>query len=119
MSDATDRLSSIVYGFCAFLILLLFVQWLLPPRMPVVGPPPATAQCEGEPIVVDFRYDGAINEPWTCRVQCDDKKPRYVLYTNGVATQCETPPGCNDYGEDNGITCTPPVATPASTNVES
>jgi hypothetical protein len=67
-------------------------------------------QCIGEPIEVDFAYNGGVNEPWTCQVQCDDDEPRYILYSNGMATQCETPPGCNDTGEDTGVTCTPPAA---------
>lgn len=65
-------------------------------------------QCVGEPIVVDEPYNGGVLEPWTCRVQCDGDVPRYILYSNGMATQCETPPGCNDRGEDLGETCQVP-----------
>lgn len=67
-------------------------------------------ECIGQPIAVDFPYMGTIAEPWSCQEQCNDDAPRYILYSNGRATQCETPPGCNDYGEDRGMTCVPPGA---------
>jgi hypothetical protein len=51
-----------------------------------------------------------VNSPYECKIQCDDDEPRYILYKNGKAAQCETPPGCLDYGEDHRITCAPPVA---------
>lgn len=110
MSDKPSALASLVYGFCGFIVLLLAVQWILPERVPTLEPPEPQAECKGEPIFVDFAYNGGVNEPWTCRVQCDDQKQRYVVYTNGTATQCEDLPGCNDWGEDNGVTCTAPMA---------
>ncbi|TSC58064.1 MAG: hypothetical protein Greene041662_821 [Candidatus Peregrinibacteria bacterium Greene0416_62] len=61
--------------------------------------------CIGEPIVVDYAYDNRMLEPHACKIQCSDNKPRYIQYTNGLATQCETPPGCNDWGEDRRVTC--------------
>jgi hypothetical protein len=69
-----------------------------------------SSACIGEPLVVDFPYLGTVNEPWTCKVQCEDGKRRYILYSNGKATQCQDPPGCNDTGEDTGVTCIPPTA---------
>lgn len=91
------------------LLLIVALQSVVPraytpqPKEPVVEVP-----CKGMPITVDFAYTGGVNDPWTCQVQCQDDKPRYILYSNGKATQCQVPPGCNDYGEDNGVTCTVP-----------
>ncbi len=65
----------------------------------------ATDTCKGEPINVPLAYVGSPLDPWSCQPQCDDKKQRYLVYTNGVATQCETLPGCFDTGEDSGMTC--------------
>lgn len=104
-----------VIGILGVLALIVIVQSLMPreyvsqPREPVVEKP-----CTGQAIQVAFPYTGSINDPWTCKEQCDDNKPRYILYSNGKATQCETPPGCNDIGEDRGITCTPPGGNSAS-----
>ncbi|OGJ63760.1 hypothetical protein A3C37_00825 [Candidatus Peribacteria bacterium RIFCSPHIGHO2_02_FULL_53_20] len=61
--------------------------------------------CVGEPIVVGYAYDYQMLEPHACKIQCSDKKQRYIQYTNGLATQCDTPPGCNDIGEDRRVTC--------------
>ncbi len=60
---------------------------------------------------MDFPFIGTVNQPWSCQEQCNDDKPRYLLYSNGKATQCETPPGCNDTGEDSNVTCKPPVVS--------
>lgn len=114
-----EQLTNIVYGFCGFVLLLVVVQWMLPERIPEVAPPAPIGACEGEPIFVTYAYTGAVNDPWECQVQCDDQKLRYIAYTNGLGTQCQDLPGCNDWGEDNGITCTTPNAnvspvTPAS-----
>jgi hypothetical protein len=96
---------------CAVILLVVIFESLHPARY-VSKPPPIVAQknCVGSPIVVTFPFTGAVNDPWTCQVQCKDDKPRYVLYSNGRATQCDTPPSCLDYGEDHGITCNPPGA---------
>lgn len=64
--------------------------------------------CIGEPIEVDYAYDYKIMEPHACKPQCTDGKQRYILYTNGLATQCEMLPGCNDTGEDRRVTCVVP-----------
>lgn len=70
--------------------------------------------CTGKPINVDYAYDYKMLEPHACKIQCSDNKPRYILYTNSLATQCETPPGCNDTGEDRKITCVVPVEAATS-----
>ncbi len=103
-----DRIITIV---CAVILVIVGVQSLFP-RSYVPAPPAPPAEltaCVGDPIEVDFAFNGTVNDPWTCQVQCSDNKPRYILYTNGRATQCETPPGCNDIGEDNNIPCLPSV----------
>lgn len=93
------------------ILVILIVQTI---RGPVNhGTPGDIAQegdpCVGEPIVVDYAYDYAMLEPHACKIQCSDSKPRYIQYTNNMATQCETPPGCNDLGEDRRVTCIPPA----------
>lgn len=101
----------ILVGICGLILGIVIVQALFPAKYVSAPPPPATpvVACVGTPIPVDFPFTGAVNEPWTCQVQCTDGKPRFILYSNGKGTQCETPPGCNDIGEDNNITCTPPT----------
>jgi len=70
------------------------------------------APCVGQPIVVNYPFphpeDADFENPWECQVQCADKVQRYILYSNGRATQCSKVPGCLDQGEDNWATCTPP-----------
>ncbi len=100
-----------IVGLCTLILLTVAIQAFFPAQyvsVPQVPKTPVIA-CAGAPIVVDFPFTGGVNEPWTCKVQCDDDEPRYILYTNGKATQCEIPPGCNDTGEDSNITCTPPA----------
>ncbi len=96
--------------FCAIFLILIY-QGLRVARIPAVTPQEPETACTGEPIVVDFPYLGTVNDPWTCQVQCGDQKQRFILYSNGKATECEELPGCNDRGEDSGITCTPPAAS--------
>lgn len=106
--------SRVVGAVCGLMFGIVAVQAMLPDGEPPMPPPPApTASCVGQPIEVDYRYSGWL-EPHECAVQCDDDKPRYILYTDGRATQCQTPPGCNDEGEDKGIFCTPPNASPGA-----
>lgn len=77
-------------------------------------PPPQPGQmCKGEPIIAGYPYQGGLLDPHACKVQCEDGRQRYVVYTNGMATQCQEPPGCLDWGEDNGVTCEPPLVSPA------
>ncbi|GEM_PF-1346339 len=104
---------------CGFILVVTVASRLFPPvyRTPTEDILPSSA-CIGAALNVDFPYLGTVNEPWTCQVQCTDGKPRYILYSNGKATQCQEPPGCNDTGEDTGVTCIPPqAATSAGASV--
>lgn len=106
MEFTTPRL---VGAVCGLMFVVVAVQAAMPRGVPVPPPPgePET-ECVGEPIPVDFAYAG-WSEPHTCAAQCEDGEPRYILYSDGQATQCEPPPGCNDWGEDKGILCAPPL----------
>lgn len=64
--------------------------------------------CEGAPLPVSYPYAGGFLEPHACAMQCQDQIQRYVVYSNGFATQCEKLPGCRDLGEDQGVICVPP-----------
>lgn len=101
----------IVLIFGIILVSTAFVR-VFPPmyRTPTEDILPSSA-CKGEAIIVDVPYVGTVNEPWTCQVQCEDKKQHYILYSNGKATQCQELPGCNDTGEDTGVTCVPPASS--------
>ncbi len=112
-----DRQSSetLVLGFLGIVLVAMVVQAFIPARAPGAARPQPDAPveaCVGEPIAIDYPYEGMSVDPHTCKVQCEDGKQRYILYTNGKATPCERVPGCLDYGEDRGITCTPPTKTP-------
>ncbi|MDD5469193.1 MAG: hypothetical protein PHO92_00100 [Candidatus Peribacteraceae bacterium] len=93
------------------ILLLLAVQSCIEKELPKATPPPPQAPCKGEPITVGYTFphpsDASFDNPWECKVQCEDKVQRYIYYTNGVATQCASLPSCLDWGEDNLITCTP------------
>lgn len=67
--------------------------------------------CEGTALFVEYPYVGRVIEPHACAPQCVDQVQRYVVYTNGLATQCAPLPGCSDLGEDRGITCRIPGST--------
>lgn len=94
---------AVIFAFVA-------TQALLTPAAPRRSPaqPPQDQPCRGDPISVKYPYGGDFLQPHECVVQCDERRTRYILYANGKATQCETLPGCSDWGEDNGITCIPP-----------
>lgn len=110
----TDRMAQLATGYVLGGILLIIVVQAFLPEGPLPGVTPVkTESCVGQPIVVDYDFGGSFMEPHACAVQCDDDKPRYILYKNGKATQCETPPGCNDYGEDRGVTCEVPAQSTA------
>jgi len=99
--------SKIAAGFLVVVLLVLLLQAsrseFIEPR-----PPPAPGQeCEGQPIVVNYPYQGGLLAPHACRVQCEDNVQRYIVYTNDMATQCDKPPSCLDWGEDKGVTCKP------------
>ena len=100
----------LVLGFCVIVLLILTWHALNPASM---MKPPKTDEvpCVGQPITVSYSYKHKQESPFECKVQCGGNNPRYILYTNGLATQCEEPPGCTDYGEDFDITCVAPVVS--------
>ena len=69
------------------------------------GPERKEEDCFGEPLYVDYPFKDSYLEPHACELQCEDGIQHYVIYSNNLATQCETLPGCNDEGEDRGVTC--------------
>lgn len=97
-------------ALCVMALLLLTVAWQQthPAPEPTVTFDARGVPCIGSPIAVTYPFKGNPEGPWECRVQCDDRQPRYILYSNGIATQCDVPPACNDRGEDDGVTCEPP-----------
>ena len=95
--------------FFTFICAVVVFQAYAPERIPLVKN--IDKPCKGTPIVVDYPYEGGFLDPHACKVQCDGDEPRYVQYSNNFGTQCETPPGCNDWGEDKGITCKLPSAS--------
>lgn len=111
----TSPLQRFITGFFVFVFALVALQSIFPRGGRTVAKAPvAPGPCQGEAITVDFPYAGGTLDPWTCQVQCTDKKQHYILYADGQATQCESLPGCNDWGEDNGVTCTPPGTSTSS-----
>jgi hypothetical protein len=92
--------------FFGIIAVLLVVHALFPPEPKKFDPSAmADGQCEGEALMVPYEYNGNVVDPWSCKIQCDDQKQRYLVYMNNVGTQCEPLPGCNDQGEDRGVTC--------------
>lgn len=63
--------------------------------------------CEGVKLSVSYPYAGGFLDPHACAIQCQDQQQRYIVYSNGFATQCEKLPGCRDLGEDRGVICIP------------
>lgn len=104
---SSDREHLVVYTFCLFIASILVLQWIFP-RAYTPGSVQREPElpCIGEPIAVGYAYNYAPAEPYECKVQCLDNRQRYIAYTNGLATQCGTPPNCFDWGEDQGVTCT-------------
>lgn len=108
MHFTTPRLVGFV---CGLMLCIVLVQAALPtPAAQTPPPPPAPVTCIGDPIPVDYVFTG-WNQPHACAVQCEDDQPRYILYSDGKAAQCQTPPGCNDEGEDRGILCEPALTS--------
>lgn len=109
----------IIFGV---IVALLLIQAVFP-RQAVPRDLTASAEedCVGEALPIPYEYTGNVVDPWSCQVQCQDQKQRYLVYTNGVATQCETLPGCNDWGEDRGQTCNIPGSedVPMTTDMSS
>jgi hypothetical protein len=92
--------------FCTVVLLILTHRAFF--WEPSVPPAPPPKDCKGEPIYVDYAYLGGNKDPHACSVQCGTRTQRFIYYSDNLAAQCETPPGCLDWGEDNGITCTVP-----------
>lgn len=90
------------------LVVMLLIVAMQSHLRPVIRPkldPIQGEDCIGTPIKVDYSYAGVEASPHECKSQCTDGIIRYILYSDGQATQCETLPGCSDWGEDNGVTC--------------
>lgn len=105
--------------FGGLILLVLLVQAVFPKQAKPFDPKEtATTECVGTPIQVPYEYKGTVVEPWSCRPQCDDQKQHYLVYVNGIATQCEMLPGCNDWGEDRGETCKIPGGNDAADESE-
>lgn len=103
-----QRLQQTVIGILGLLLIIVIYKSVVPRAyVPEPEEPVIEVACIGQPIRIDQPYVGTVVDPWTCQIQCNDDQPRYILYSNGKATQCETPPGCNDFGEDRGVTCVP------------
>lgn len=100
----TGHVPAIIIGL--IVVITAFQALTREPIEPTI-PPLQGASCEGEPIEVDYPYGGGLMAPHECTIQCDLNSPRYILYSDGKATQCERLPGCTDWGEDNGVTCIP------------
>src|SRR5687768_3064355 len=91
---------NVVLGFFGLIFIVLFYQAVRIARVPTAPPKEEVveAECIGEALSIPYAYNYTIVEPHSCAPQCADGKQRYLLYTNGVATQCELLPGCNDVG---------------------
>lgn len=102
----------LVYSLCLLIVGILVWQWIFP-RQYVPGSVPRQPEspCIGKAIIVDYAYNYAPADPHECKVQCGDNRPRHILYSNGLATQCGVPPNCFDWGEDQGVTCSPEAKT--------
>lgn len=107
---ARMSLEKIVYGLAGIAVIIVAWQAVRPKTDPPAEIETVTEEpCKGDSIVVNYPFGGAIASPHECKVQCIEGGIRYILYSNGSATQCETPPGCNDWGEDHNVTCIPPA----------
>lgn len=91
---------------CAVIALVLVKDAVFQEDVSALKPKP-NQPCEGQALRVDYPYHGGMLSPHACAPQCADGKQRYILYTNGKATQCQKVPGCLDWGEDQGVTCVP------------
>lgn len=102
---------SLLYILLAGILFLLVVQSCTKKELPKATPPPPKEVCRGERITVDYTFphplDASFDNPWECKIQCDDNVQRYIYYTNDVATQCAILPSCLDRGEDDLVTCIP------------
>ena len=102
-------IEKVAYSFFGVVFLVLVYQSFF--WTPVVKPfsLEPSGECVGESLFVSYPYEGRVLDPHACAPQCADQRQRYIVYTNGYATQCETVPGCSDWGEDRGKTCRIPT----------
>ena len=109
----------IILGTLGIILLIVMVEQLFPKgnALIAVDKPTQEQDCAGTPIYVTYPFEGGMLDPWECKIQCDDKKQRYIVYTNGKATPCAALPDCTDYGEDNSITCVVPGGMKSTTSV--
>lgn len=105
MSDHPLPPCLIVLALGGILVIVAAESLFPKTKLPTVSKERPEQDCTGEPIVVSYPYQGGMLDPWECKIQCEDRKQRYIVYTNNVATPCEQLPGCLDYGEDYGIKC--------------
>lgn len=101
------RFRTVLTAFLVIIFAMVIVQAFTTKDAEEYKPKP-DQPCVGEPLQVNYPYYGGSNDPHECQVQCDDQIQRYLVYTNGKATQCQILPGCLDWGEDQGVTCDPP-----------
>lgn len=104
--------------FIILVLIIVVVQSFIRPNNSQSAPP-LNVECIGEALEVDYPFQGGFLEPHACKPQCDDGKQRYILYSNGKATQCQMIPGCLDWGEDRGVTCIPSGQMPSSEEASS
>ncbi len=109
MSTSQSRIPLV---FFSVILLIVAFQAFRDTSMPINPPAPSRPAmtdsgipCQGTPIKVDYAYDGSTVGPNECLKQCQTQQTGYILYSNGLATQCQPLPGCNDTGEDEGVTC--------------
>ncbi|HLD63496.1 MAG TPA: hypothetical protein VI913_01225 [Candidatus Peribacteraceae bacterium] len=112
MSD--KQVHEIVFSVCFFILALTAAQAFGRGNATLAVTP--EQPCRGEPIFVEYDFEGGFLEPHACAIQCEDQQERFIYYRNGKATQCEKLPGCRDIGEDREITCTPPAMSTFDTS---
>ena len=108
----------IIIGTLGVILVIVMIQQLFPKgnAVIVVDRSAEDKECAGVPIVVSYPFEGGMLDPWECKIQCEDKKQRYIVYTNGKATPCAAVPDCTDYGEDNSVTCKVPGGMKSTTS---
>lgn len=115
-SDMPQWQRTAAIGLIAFVFVVTGAQSILRGlRLDALAnrPKPDPVACRGEPIIVNDNFYGGSLKPWSCKERCEEGQSFYLLYLNGRGTQCGAYPNCFDQGEDDGITCIPPLTTPA------
>lgn len=106
--DISSTFGKAVLCVITFTATLLVYESVIADKSGKEFAPKANQACVGQPLEVDYPYQGGMLDPHACAVQCEDEVQRYIVYTNGKATQCQILPGCLDWGEDQGTTCVIP-----------